>query len=640
MIKQRNIIRYILCLTILITLASCQDFLLKEMETDSRTAYLDLVNAYQNHLGLKSISTIQDGTKIVFSDGSTLLIASSAMDIEDCRWQRPQTLIKGPLGGWKKNGVDTGKLFVDSGTILKNCKPVYSYYTENSLVVNITNGRALCFYIDKPDLTQFKSFSFQKDINPNLEYDITCSISDGQIKGALPFGCSNLNLVASFVVEGASVSVDGEEQTSGKNLQDYADIVYYKLLLANGDVIMYEAKLNTRPNTLPTIYLTTDGYAEISSRETFVSGTFRAEDPGHYYSDEEVMESRMNIKGRGNTSWGMPKKPYTVHLSESNKVFGIHKDKKWVLIANYSDKSLLRNITAMEISRRLGMMWTPQMRSCELYLNKSYLGVYTLAEFKEVCNHKVDIEPVTPSDNTGDAVTGDYYLEIESTTDRPFHFNTGMGVPIQFAEPEEEVTDQQFAYIKQYFYDFETALKGSNFKDPVNGYAKYIDVDSFIDFYIIQELSKNIDGNLRKSSYMVKFRNGKLKMCNVWDFDIAFGNANYFESDFKKTSTYEGWWIKEYRWYKYLFKDPEFVKKLKARWNYMMPQLNSIPQYIDYNAEIIYEAQKRNFSRWNILGKKVWPNLVNPATYDEEIAYFKKYYTDRLEWLTTNINAL
>ncbi|MCQ2142465.1 MAG: CotH kinase family protein [Bacteroidales bacterium] len=190
------------------------------------------------------------------------------------------------------------------------------------------------------------------------------------------------------------------------------------------------------------------------------------------------------------------------------------------------------------------------------------------------------------------------------------------------------------------FTNFEKALRGNDFKDPEKGYAAYIDVDSFVNFFIVQELSKNIDGNCRKSSYMTKEKGRKLRFCHVWDYDMAFGVANFFPSNEGQGGNGPtGWWVKCYGpgnnykggWYYRMFQDPAFVRKVRKRWNELYPELSRVPEYMDYEiARMGSSAIERNFDKWRILGSR---------TYEEHVKFLKDFYVTRLEWMNKEISS-
>ena len=420
------------------------------------------------------------------------------------------------------------------------------------------------------------------------------------------------------------------------------------MIISNGETFTLRGSSPSGNHRLPIIRITTDGGRSISDKETYVPGSIVFEDPDCLYSDVPYLESRMGIRGRGNTSWSFEKKSWKVKLDEKQAVFGIHKDKDWALLANYSDKTLLRNMVAMELSRILGLRWTPAMVSAEVYLNGQYQGCYVLAEHKEVSKEKVDIQPVTEQDNEGEALTGDYYIEIDGHQDEPFCFWTGVGIPVMLKEPNLP-TDQQKAYIRQLFSDFEKVLYSDAFADPRQGYARFIDVESFVKYFIVEELTKNVDGNLRSSTFMTKHRNGKMVLYHVWDFDIALGNCNYFPEFWEgATNSYEGWFVKDYinaskkndGWFGRLFQDPVFLEAVRTEWKRVFPQLQGIPEYIDAQAELLGKAADRNFEKWPILSKKVWPNVVATGSYKGELDYLKEFYTSRLFWMDAALAAL
>ncbi len=364
----------------------------------------------------------------------------------------------------------------------------------------------------------------------------------------------------------------------------------------------------------------------IDSKKDWVNAAFVFSDPSKFYMDEASIEVKGRIRGRGNTSWGMPKKPYRIKLDEKKKLFGRWGNKDWILLANYSDKTLLRNILAMEVSRVCGMSWTPDMLSAEVWLNDEYQGVYVFSDHKEIAGHRVNIEVAGEND-----LEGGYYLEIEEAMDEPVCFKTIWDTPVMFHEPEYP-TEAQQKYVQDWFNGFETALgkiQGSGSKD----YRSYIDVPSFINYYIIQEIAKNPDGNVRKSTYITKTPGHPMEMYHVWDFDISFGNCNY--TNFEKP---DGWQMRYVKWFNQMFFDPDFKAQAKDRWNELLPKLRNVPAFLARQRELMAGAQDRNFQRWDILGKYVWPNFYWFDTYDQEYDFLVSFYNERLDWLDKKIN--
>ena len=451
-----------------------------------------------------------------------------------------------------------------------------------------------------------------------------------------------------WLVKGQQTHIPG---TKGKSAEESFPVFVYlyeetlHIFASNGELLRFksreEAEFEAQVFTVPKVFLTHS--SDRIHKSYPIDGNIVIEDPDCHYSDVARLESKTTIQGRGNSTWDMPKKPFKIKLETQQKLLGMPANRDWVFLANYSDKSLLRNALGMKISSILKMDWTPRYRIVELWINGEYQGVYNVFEKKEVTKNKVNI----------DLAAGDCYLELEQNLDETTNFYTGRcGVPVQFKEPEIP-SDAQLNSVKACFNNFENALWGSSFKDPAKGYAAYIDVDSFIDNYIIHELAKDIDGNIRKSSFLSwSGTTHKIRFCHVWDFDLSFGNANYFPWDMNdcqgEPNGPYGWWIKDYGsnstkgngWYDRLFQDPAFVSAVQDRWAEVFPELKRMPEYLEKLVKEMGDAPERNFKKWDILGTYVWPNVKVTGSYEGEIRYLVDFYTKRLEWLDSKLYTL
>ena len=502
----------------------------------------------------------------------------------------------------------------------------------------------------------FTSFSFLMEHNPSLSADVTCTVNeDGTITGTFTDILKSYILIPSFELDCEQATVGAVVQTSGKDKHDFSKSVNYEVKMNDGTYRTFTVKMSIpKVPKLPVIRINTENAYPILDKKNYIPGTVVIEDPDGAYWDTPRLEVKIvenGVRGRGNSTWDMPKKPYKIKFDEKISIFGLGEDKEWVLLANYADKTLLRNVVAMKLSEIVGMEWTPSMLPVEVYLNDEYMGCYTFSEHKKVSKHRVDLDIVGESDNSGDAVTGDYYMEIEQNLDETTCFRTSIcGIPMMFSDPEVP-TAAQYDYIVGYFYDAESALMGSNFTDPDNGWQKYIDIESFAKAYIVNELTKNIDGNMRKSSFITKEKGKKLEMYHLWDYDLTLGNCNYLDDEFGATDGPEGWFIKDFscnywthgwnhtNWYTRLTDDPAFCAKVKEIWDKHHQELSSIPDFIDVKAMIMEDSQKRNFKRWDILNTSVWPNVVVKGTYAGEVEYLKDYYTKRFRWLDGKFNV-
>ena len=417
----------------------------------------------------------------------------------------------------------------------------------------------------------------------------------------------------------------------------YVDSWTLHMWISNGEHLVFdslssneEAEELERRQNIPVVLIETEGGAGIHDKENYVKGRITVSDPEKLYSDVDQFAATMGIRGRGNSTWSWPKKPWKVKLDEKASLLGMPADKEWALLANYADRTLIRNVVAMKISEICGFSWTPRMRSVEVYLNGAYQGVYTLCEHKKVSKDRVNIDK-----------DRDFYFEIEESLDEKTVWRTSMGVPMMFSEPEIP-TSEQFAQARKLFDDFEAALYSSD----TDAYEDYVDVDSFINYYIIQELTKNVDGNFRKSSFLTKEEGRKIEMYHVWDFDLTLGNCGYYGWDVGNGP--ENFWIKDFasdctpgdNWVNLMMRDPDFVIRLQDRWSGLMPELERIPDFIDEQVLILDKAVKRNFQRWNIWDWVDWVKMPSLGSYEKEVAYLKEFYSDRLEWLDRELNKL
>lgn len=503
---------------------------------------------------------------------------------------------------------------------------------------------------DKSPEPAIDFFTLQPEFNSGLDEVIVGEISNNTINLAVPYRASLNNMVVSFNYVGIKVEINNVEQVSNITSNDFSNPLVYKVIGSNGETTEYTVTITNNLPRVPRVYVNVEGGAEFKDdeKEIYKNATLRILDLDNYYTSNTEFIGDGEIKGRGNSTWwGVPKKPYRIKLDDKNSLLGMSNDKNWALLANYYDKTLLRNITAFEISRIADMSWTPQSVSVDYYMNGTYRGVYTLTEHVRVSDERFDIELVSNEDNSGEALTGGYFLELDFHFDEPYKFMTNKKkLPIMFKDPEEP-TKQQFDYVQNYFNVAEEVLYSDNFTDPVEGYRKYIDVPSFINYYIVQELSKNVDGNLRGSCYMAIRRNGKIELPLVWDADIAFGNADHITCEQGATSReWDGWFIKtQSPWFDRLFEDPQFVEELKGRWNELKPELNTLPDFIKHHKDMLNEPQERNFSPkpygagWSII-KPEWNTSIIRGSYDNEVNYLVFFVTKRLQWLDTNINGL
>jgi hypothetical protein len=404
-------------------------------------------------------------------------------------------------------------------------------------------------------------------------------------------------------------------------------------------------------NGLPTIYIDLKDPAGIITKEDKLLATMRIENAyGSNYDEKELYNGLIEISGRGNSTWTMPKKPYNLDLvddeGEDNPapLLGMPADEEWAIIANYSDKSLLRIPFAYYMGNAIGMEYSPRTRFAEVYLNNEYLGLYCLCEKIKKADDRVDVKKLTDKaeDQVEPNITGGYIVEVTPPgriePDEKY-VTSDRGISYVFKYPKKKkITNEQIAWFGQYINTVESVLYGPDFKDPEKGYRQYIDVPSFVDYYIINDLAKNGDANFFSSVFLYKDRGGKLKMGPIWDFDIAFGNVNY-----NLDATIEnGFYIKQGRWFNRLVQDEYFQQKVTERFDQLKPLFDSMPAKIVAAADSLKStgAIDRNFQKWPILGSYVWPNFPPyPGTYDGEIRRLTDWFKSRVEWMNIYLPA-
>ena len=395
---------------------------------------------------------------------------------------------------------------------------------------------------------------------------------------------------------------------------------------------------------LPVVYVDTEGGKGIYSKEEYVKASLKIRGTEQF---EGLSATSCEIRGRGNTTWYWPKKPYLVKLDEKQSIFGMHKHKRWVLLANFMDRTLMRNLVSMKVASMMSHLdWTPGCVPVELVLNGKHMGSYLLIEQVRVDNHRVAVTEMTPQDNSGNAVTGGYLLELDfhydnevQWTDPHGHNNQwGDGIPFAVKYPDpEDLTQAQLAYIKGYVTETANVLYGNDFKDPLKGYAKYIDVDSFIDYWIVFEVMGNHELGNPGSVFMHKDRGGKLVAGPCWDFD--WGVLSYNTSPHARTGLINGSSI----WYGRLRQDPAFEAKLKARFNELLPQLETIPDYMDECERMLTESARLNFAMWNPADDRSQSGdgkIINgdeDMSFHDAVARLKTIYKERLKVIPTKL---
>lgn len=359
----------------------------------------------------------------------------------------------------------------------------------------------------------------------------------------------------------------------------------------------------------------------------------------------DVLEkSETGIRERGNGSRQFPKKPWRLKFDKKQNVLDAPaKAKKWTLINNYGDKTLMRNMLAFDIARKAGMAWVPYCQPVDVVLNGEYKGCYQLCDQVEVNPGRLEIDEMEPTDIEGEALTGGYFFEIDAyAPDELSWFRSAhYGIPVTIKSPkDDEIVPAQKQYITDYFNTLENKMKDT---DPVTGYRSMFDNESFIQHMLVNEVAGNTDAYW--STYMYKKRgNPVIYTGPVWDFDLGFDNdirvyhvyersGNSYLWDCGSASAADGM---RYFAQRILLKDPLTKDEIfsvwdKARRNGLSAEW--LKAKVDEYAELLDASQKLNFTRWPILWQRVHQNPVALGSYAAECEAIKNYADKQMEHL-------
>lgn len=431
-------------------------------------------------------------------------------------------------------------------------------------------------------------------------------------------------------------------------------------------------------SNLPILVINTKGATIVD--EPKIPAKFSLIDRGNgqlnQLTDKPTNSFWAGIEFRGSSSqgdWyflpGLVKKPYGFEIWTDSiamkplkiPLVQLPTESDWVLNASYNDRTFLRDVLAQQLAGQMGLK-NSNTRYVEVILNDAYQGIYILMEKIKQGGNRLDIADLTPTDNAGDEVTGGYLVKIDKTSgaaSRSWNsaYVSGKGTEKTFFQIEypktENITTQQFNYIKNYVSVFEKSLQEELPLKANTTYRNMMDMPSFVNYFLLNELSRNVDG-YRLSTYFYKDKDskgGKLTMGPAWDYNLSFGNADYYDGYlpqgwvYNKLELTDGtpdyfqtpfWWGK-------LMKDSVFVNSVKRRWNTLRkttlnPQ--AIFKYMDSTSVALKDPMQRNFGRFPLYGKKVWPNYFVGNNANEELFWMENWISARITWLDAAIGSL
>lgn len=422
-------------------------------------------------------------------------------------------------------------------------------------------------------------------------------------------------------------------------------------------------------SNLPILIIETEGSTIFDEPKVSASLKliYNSEGNTNYVTDTSYdYNGKIGIELRGQTSQSLfPKKSYGFETQDASgqnnnvSLLGMPKENDWVLHGPYSDKTLIRNALTYIMASKV-MTYAPRVRFCEMIINDEYLGVYLLTEKIKRDKNRVNISKLTEDEVSGDGLTGGYILKMDKTDSNDLLWESNYspipGRPqktrfVHLYPKKEDIQPNQIEYIRTFINDFEKALVSDNYRDAVNGYKKYIDVNSFINLILMNEVTKNLD-SYRISTYMYKDRDSidsRLKMGPVWDYNLAYGNANFCRGE-----RWDNWalhfnqfcpddyWVNHFWWNRFL-SDTTFTNQMEDRWFELRETTFSNENWnftIDSLISHLGNAIDRNFAKWNVTGEHVWPNSFVGQTFDSDLNYLRNWIRDRLIWMDNNISRL
>lgn len=518
------------------------------------------------------------------------------------------------------------------------------------------------------------------------------TVGRDSVTGCIPY-LYDFKLKPTFTVsDGTTVKIDGMDQTSGVSEVDFSKPVVYTL--SNGGETRTFTVAVTNSG-LPVVVLTQSGGGSESWAEAGIN--VRSKDADWVETDKmavykadgsvDMEEALCGIRLRGNSTQKFPKKPFAVKLVSKASVLGMPKHKRWVLLANWMDRTMLRNSVAMNIAHRVdsayinvegdysgGIGWSPRGTSVEVVMDGRHVGNYYLCEQIKIDGDRVDIKDCIEDiigDGNANPTMADcgYLLEFDDNYDEVDKFRTGRGLPCMFKDEVSKYSSDIYNQVKARIEAVEANLEAGNYEAAYSD----LDINSVIDYFFIQELTFNDEYKHPKSVYMLIDGDGKLTAGPVWDFDwqtfINYDKVqamnNRYGGTYSCRNTDEwlygasklaefhgipGIWgdydyvnDQPYMWYPLLFKDANFRARVQERWAVIYPYLLNVVAKIDEFAARNKVSEQYNYAMWPLASLK---NSVGSAfngdedmSFDEAIATMKQAYTERLEWMNSSITS-
>lgn len=614
----------------------------------------------------------QDNTKVIV-DVSTLevpegktadlrfKIVPSTVDISSASGLNVKIVDASTKNEIEQVTFDKGDIVLEGAgryTITLSSTTTEEYRTTACVMVTSTENKTYLsnpFVLrNTPMVSEISSIVFTREKNPELADDIEFFFDKeansfrARIKQIAPNTVDHSKLIATFIAEGCkSVTVNGVEQKSGITVNDFTQPLKYVFTSLKGEVIEYDVSVTNHFTNLPVVYVNTGTNTyitnDLTSKTEWKNATIKIVGTDELKGLEETS---LQIRARGNTTFNEPKKAFNMKFEKQAKIFDMPKHKRWCMIANYYDATLLRNVTAYYASSLTSLKWAPRGHFVELVYNGTYVGNYWLCEHVRVDKDRVAITETplkdTSAENTGYLVEYDFhggstskpywtsYINTQQQTDWNNRGNSSVRYVTKYPD-ENDVSQEQYDYIKKWVRDWEIDIRDRLTTNPATAdeeyekyITKYIEPVSFIDYWLIYEVCLNHELRNPGSVFIHKdveggVADGKLIAGPVWDFDYGTFNFEYKDGQYPDGSYWYPEHVKRYElyledgiWYAHLFKNAKMKALAKERWAVLKPKFETMPGFIRENGEYLKESAKENF--------QIWPRGKG-LNYDEHLSY-------------------
>jgi hypothetical protein len=386
-----------------------------------------------------------------------------------------------------------------------------------------------------------------------------------------------------------------------------------------------------KSHKLPIFEIILNTQDQITSKEEYTTATFIIHTINNgKYSSETI---QTEIKGRGNSSWNWPKKPFRLKLASKKKLLGMPSSRHWALLANFADKTLLRNKLASSVSKYFGLKYGPRSEMVELVMNGWHWGTYEVTEVPKIETDRIDITSIK---STNGVVSGGVIFELDERRGEQYNFQTSIANQVfTVKDPDDlntkvpEIAQAHLDYCINILQTAENALYSDNFKDVTTGYQKYFNTQSVIDWYLTEELFKNIDvGRYSVYAYIDTKNNNKITFGPTWDFDLSSGVLE----DYSTLRV-----ITENAWISRFYQDENFRQLIKNRWTAKRNDLlYFINNRLNTDSRNIFVGQQKNFNFWNNFYDVItseYPSFHQESNFENDIFYLKSWLRKRVEFL-------